>query len=153
MLRWLHELFLLHIAFEGHIILLDGHSSHISFRIVMEYIKYDIRLFILPAYTSQSTPVLDVSCFGPLKKRLKNISDEILVDKPHNHRAKKGEVIEIYKKARSDAIKARNIRSGYKATGIHPFEPEKILSKLGKVWVAEHETKKSERNFILYMKI
>ncbi len=51
MLRWLHELCLPHIAYEkGYIILLDGNSSHISFRLVMGCIKYDIRLFILPAH-------------------------------------------------------------------------------------------------------
>ncbi len=53
-LRWLLELFLPHIAYEErYIILLDEHSSHISFHLVMECIKYGIRLFILPAHTSQ----------------------------------------------------------------------------------------------------
>ncbi len=120
----------------------------------MECIKYNVRLFISPAHTSQSTQVLDVSCFGPLKKRLKNIYDEILVDKPNNHRAQKGEFVEIYKKARSDAITARNICSGYKATGIYPFDSEKILSKFGEVWVAENEEQtKNLREISFYMKI
>ncbi len=50
------------------------------------------------------------------------------------YRAQKGEFVEIYKKARSDAITARNILSDYKTTRIYPFDLEKILSKFGEVW-------------------
>ncbi len=58
----------------------------------------------------------------------------MLVDKLNNNRAQKEEFVAIYKKARSDAIAARNIRSGYKVTRIYPLDPEKILSKFGEVW-------------------
>ena len=52
------------------LLICDGHDSHISRSFISHCIQNRITLLILPPHTSHILQPLDVSIFGPLKRRL-----------------------------------------------------------------------------------
>lgn len=75
---------------------------------------------------------MDVAFFGPLKRKWRQVLTQYKIDNPAETQINKAhfpimlksllEAIEISNKA--------NICSGFKATGIVPFNPQKLLRKL-----------------------
>ena len=53
-----------------HLLIIDGHSSHVTARFIAYYITSRIDLFLLPPHLSHKTQPLDLSIFGPLKTAL-----------------------------------------------------------------------------------
>ena len=76
-LKFLNEHFKKHLVAreEGEKVLLlfDGHRSHICPEVRRWARENDIILFLLPPHTSHKLQPLDVSCFGPLKNKYKQV--------------------------------------------------------------------------------
>ena len=94
---------------EQRLLVCDGHDSHISGNFIAYCIQNKITLLILPPHTSHILQPLDISIFGPLKKRLtaalQPLSQAQLV------RIQKIEWLEAYKLACSEACTTQNIKS------------------------------------------
>jgi hypothetical protein len=60
-----------------HLLIFDGHSSHVTARFVAYCITSKIDLFLLPPHSSYKTQPLDLSIFGPLKTALNLEVDRI----------------------------------------------------------------------------
>jgi hypothetical protein len=74
---------------------------------------------------------LDVSCFSPLKKAYgSQIENKLRLSINHIN---KEEFIPAFVIAHQQAMTTRNITSGFKATGLVPFDPDQVLSQLGPV--------------------
>ena len=78
------------------------------------------------SYIPYSQP-LDLTVFGSLKTRyhqefdkLSSLADDLSIKKRH--------FIQIYAKSRFQAFNERNLRSGFRAAGLVPFSPEKVLN-------------------------
>ena len=87
----------------------------------------NIILMILPPHSSHFIQPLDVAVFGPLKK---HIATEI---EPLIHvvlRIQKVEWLAAFVAAHNKALSAQNIVSGFHGTGIHPFDPAKVLNRI-----------------------
>ena len=67
---------------------------------------------------------LDVGCFAPLKRSYGQIMDVKI-----NH-IDKLEFLDAYKQARMKVFTESNIRSGFTATGLVPYNPDQVLSRL-----------------------
>ncbi|KAK4690099.1 hypothetical protein P7C73_g7, partial [Tremellales sp. Uapishka_1] len=110
------------------LLIMDGHSSHTKGPVIGFCILNKIDLVILPAHTSHVTQPLDVGIFAPLKAAMARETDR-------RARLKKGKVSKRewtawLAAARATAMNERNIRVGWRKTGLHPFSPDYFFSQL-----------------------
>lgn len=111
-----------------HLLIIDGHSSHVTARFIAYYIVSKIDLFLLPLHLSHKTQPLDLSIFGPLKTAI-----NLEVDRIFRHstiRLPRVEWTLAYIKARVRCFKPSSIESGFRKAGIYPFNPEILLSTI-----------------------
>jgi hypothetical protein len=111
-----------------HLLIIDGHSSHITARFIAYCITSKIDFFLLPPHSSHKIQPLDLSTFRPLKTVI-----NLEVDRIFRHstmRLPRIEWTSVYIKARARCFKPSSIESGFQKAGIHPFNPEILLSTL-----------------------
>jgi hypothetical protein len=111
-----------------HLLIIDGHSSHVTARFIAYYITSKIDLFLLLPHSSHKTQPLDLSIFGPLKTAL-----NLEVDRIFRHSTMQLPRVEwtsAYIKARARCFRPSSIESGFRKAGIYPFNPEILLSTL-----------------------
>ena len=111
-----------------HLLIIDGHSSHVTARFIAYCITSKIDLFLLPPHSSHKTQPLDLSIFGPLKTAI-----NLEVDRIFRHstmRLPRIEWTSAYIKARARCFKPSSIESGFRKAGIYPFDPEILLSTI-----------------------
>jgi hypothetical protein len=82
----------------------------------------------IPLYTLYLLQPLDVACFSPLK-RVYTTQIQQLVRQGIYH-IEKDDFLAVYKHVRSAALSERNITSGFSATGLIPFNPQRVLAML-----------------------
>lgn len=102
------------------LLLLDNHDSHLSIDVLKFCKSNGIVLLSFPPHTSHRLQPLDVSVYGPFKKHYFTAADNWLISNP-------GKTITIYdiptlvNTAFINAMTPTNIVSGFKATGVMPF--------------------------------
>jgi hypothetical protein len=111
-----------------HLLIIDGHSSHVTARFIAYCITSKIDLFLLPPHSSHKTQPLDLSIFGPLKTAINREVDRIF--RHSTTRLPRIEWTSAYIKARVRCFKPSSIESGFRKAGIYPFNPEILLSAL-----------------------
>jgi hypothetical protein len=60
-----------------HLLILDGHGSHVTFEAIEPAKEFGLDMIILPSHTSHALQPLDVACFKPFKitfKKERNIA-------------------------------------------------------------------------------
>jgi DDE superfamily endonuclease len=98
---------------QKHLLLCDGHDSHISTQFVSFRINHNIILFLLPPHSSHLLQPLDVSVFGPMKQAMaSNLSRLYTIDIAC---LQKVEWIECYIKAQQETMKLQNVLDGWRA--------------------------------------
>ena len=102
------------------LILLDGHSTHVSIGLVEWARARNIILFILPAHCSHILQPLDVACFGPFQRIFNNEIHKQL--RTSSCVITRYNLCEIASKVYSLALCAENLRSGFRKTGIFPLD-------------------------------
>jgi hypothetical protein len=112
-----------------YLLIIDGHSSHVTARFIAYCITSKTDLFLLPPHSSRRTQPLDLSIFRPLKTAL-----NLEVDRIFRHstiRLLRVEWTSAYIKARARCIGSSSIESGFRKAGIYLlFDPEILLSTL-----------------------
>jgi DDE superfamily endonuclease/Tc5 transposase DNA-binding domain/helix-turn-helix, Psq domain len=129
-LRWLRDIFLPETkpveANEYRILLVDGHGSHITTDFMYECHQNRVQLVYLLPHSSHVLQPLDLACFSVVKSRYRaQITD--LARYEDSAPIKKIRFIQYYDKARSDGLVAYAIRAGWKAAGIYPWDPRKVI--------------------------
>jgi hypothetical protein len=82
----------------------------------------------MPPHSSHLLQPLDVSCFAVLKRSYgRQIEDLMRVGVNH---IDKSDFLPAYLIARTEALTSNTVRSGFAATGLVPYDPERVLSKL-----------------------
>ncbi|KAM4055601.1 DDE superfamily endonuclease [Hirsutella rhossiliensis] len=103
-LHWLQRIFDCHTKQKAgrayRLLILDGHNSHINLKFIDYADRNRILIAVLPSHSTHRLQPLDVGLF------------------PHSP--------PIMLKA----FTAKNIEAGWRATGIHPLDPGKVLSKI-----------------------
>jgi len=100
------------------LLICDGHDSHISAKFVAYCIEHDICLFLLLPHSSHLLQPLDVGVFGPLKKAVSTDLDRLI--RVGINRLEKIEWVESYIEARPKAFTEKNIRAGWRHSGLAP---------------------------------
>jgi hypothetical protein len=99
----------------------------------------------MPAYTSHILQPLDVSCFSPLKKVYgSQIENKMRLSINH---ITKEEFLPTFFTAHQQTMTVENITSGFRATGLAPFDPERVLEKLGPVIEATPSPRSSQTSW------
>src|SRR5271169_6580804 len=115
-------------AGEYRLLICDGHDSHITGEWVAHCMDNDILLAILPPHSSHLTQPLDVGVFGSLKKHMAAEIDPLI--RLGVTRIQKVEWLAAFVIAHYKALRTENILGGFCGTGIHPFEPTKVLNRV-----------------------
>jgi hypothetical protein len=109
------------------ILLMDGHGSHETVDFMYECHKHKIRLVYLPPHSSHVLQPLDLGTFASVKSRYRaEIANISFLDDAAP--IKKRRFLECYQKIREEAMAPRITQSGWKATGLYPFDRSKGLN-------------------------
>lgn len=110
------------------LLIMDGHSSHVTANVMALYMEDAIDLLILPPHSSHILQPLDVSVFAPLKCALASETDVAL--RHDAGRIPRVQWVETYIRARGKALNKHNILSGWRSAGLMPLSPITVLTKL-----------------------
>lgn len=112
------------------VLICDGFGSHETLEILEFCLTNNIILCRLPSHTSHKLQPCDVGPFAPLKTAYRDQVERLsrggvdVVGKEH--------FTYLYIPARERALTQRNIRSGWAATGLYPFNPDRVLREIPK---------------------
>ena len=105
------------------LLICDGHDSHISAKFVAHCIENNICLFLLLPHSSHLLQPLDVGIFSPLKTVVSADLDRLI--RVGIARLEKVEWVESYIRARPNAFTEKNIRAGWRHSGLAPTNRNK----------------------------
>ena len=110
------------------LLFLDGYGSHYT----KEFCEYaeskKIQLIGLPPHTTHLLQPLDVGCFQPLKWYHGRVLD--YASRTGAKDINKTDFFAVIDEVRREAFKKGTIRSGWRRTGLHPFNPGRIVDEL-----------------------
>jgi hypothetical protein len=110
------------------LLLLDGHRSHLTLKFLRYAVDHQIILLCLPPHSTHRLQPLDVGIFGPM-----GTAYDALVKRFNRYDGRgvtQREYIDWIQQARDKACSKKNIESAFAATGLIPFNPNRVLSKL-----------------------
>src|SRR5271170_2911375 len=117
-------------AGEYRLLICDGHDSHITAEFIAHCMDNKILLMILPPHSSHLTQPLDVGVFGALKKHMAAEIEPLM--RTGIARVQKVEWLTAFVAAHDRALSTKNVLSGFRGTGIHPFLPTKVLRRVAR---------------------
>lgn len=110
------------------LLILDGHGSHTTPEFDRFCSENSIIILCMPPHSSHLLQPLDIGCFSPLKRAYgQKVENSMRLGRNH---IDKVDFLQAFKQAREEVLTASNIRSGFAGTGLVPFDPERVLSKL-----------------------
>jgi hypothetical protein len=110
------------------VLICDGHDSHISANSVRFCIDHNIILLVTPPHASHLLQPLDLAIFGPLKKHLsREVNCFTRTGVPG---ITKPEWLLSYHWARPLAMRKSNIASGWRRTGLIPFQHSSVMRRV-----------------------
>jgi hypothetical protein len=107
---------------------MDGHGSHLTPQFDQICSENNIIPICMPAHSSNKLQPLDVGCF----RSLKDVYGDLVRQKMQlgiSH-IDKLDFLKIFPEARKSAFTAENIQNSFTATGLVPFDPDRVLGKL-----------------------
>jgi len=131
-LHWLEHVFDKHTRDRTvgryRLLVLDGHGSHVAPEFDQYCRDHAIVVLCMPPHSSHLLQPLDVVCFSVLKRSYGRLVEQKM-SLGVNH-IDKQEFLPLYQQARAEALHESNLRSGFAATGLVPYEPNRVLSLL-----------------------
>lgn len=111
------------------LLIMDGHTSHISDAIIDVFWSRRIVPLLLPAHSTHVMQPLDVSIFGPLTAAYRHIINDVAHDVSRD--IDRAEFATIYAQARSKVLTPMAARKAFVDTGmtVDP-DPDKVLCRL-----------------------
>ena len=109
-------------------IVLDGYESHLLVQFKEFCKEKNIVTLCLPVHSFYLTQPLDVGCFSVLKQSYdKELKDFIKV---HINHIIKTKFLLVFKIVHFNTMTTKNIKTGFRDTGLVPYDPQTVLSKL-----------------------
>ena len=110
------------------LLVLDGHHSHVTIDFMWLCFQNNVQLLYLPAHCSHVLQPLDLGVFSSLKNAYRRLLYSRMVEGlDESSVTGKRLFLECYRLAREEGMSIRNIRSGWKATGLWPVNMSKPL--------------------------
>ena len=124
-LQWL-QMFRKHAVPGKVLLIIDGHTSHVKSVAVLEYcIANDVILVCLPGHTTKYLQPLDRSVFKSLKSNW-HIATNLYMRQNPGGNITKYRFGPLFAAAWGKSASVSNATSGFRACGIHAFNPEAI---------------------------
>lgn len=102
------------------LIIMDNHESHVSLEAIQLCKGNNVVLLTIPPHTSHRLQPLDKGVYGPMKRYYNDACSAWLVNHP-GQRLSIHHIAYLVRQAYPLAFSRTNILSGFKATGIYPF--------------------------------
>ncbi|RYO96058.1 hypothetical protein DL763_003450 [Monosporascus cannonballus] len=129
-LEWLESIFLPETKPRFHdewrLLILDGHVTYVSPTFMWKCFENKVALMYFPPHSNGNLQPLDVAVFSVLKKEYRIALREaggLLVTAPEYKRR----MLKAYREAAEIAFTDKNIKAGWRYTGLLPFRPEMVL--------------------------
>lgn len=110
------------------LLVLDGHGSHSTPEFEQFCAQNKIITICMPPHSSHLLQPLDVACFSALKltysKQVRQLAQQGILH------IDKQDFLLMYAKARTTIHNELTILSGFRATGLVPFNPDRVLSTI-----------------------
>jgi len=122
---WFRETFLQNIGKERpQLLICDGHASHNNVEFLKLALEQDIIIGELPGHTSHWTQPFDRTMFKSLKSNWNTQVDTFVKETgvPLGH----SRFLRVFSRAWKNSMTTANVRNGFKATGIYPFDSSAI---------------------------
>uniref|UniRef100_A0A093ULC9 Tigger transposable element-derived protein 2 n=2 Tax=Talaromyces marneffei PM1 TaxID=1077442 RepID=A0A093ULC9_TALMA len=131
-LEWLKTHFIPYISGRTRgkyrMLILDGHGSHLTAEFDRTCTENNIIPICMPPHSLHLLQPLDVGCFAVLKRHYGQQVEQRMRD-GFNH-IDKLDFLMAFPKARTEAYKARTIQNSFVATGLVPFNPDRVIQQL-----------------------
>lgn len=131
-LSWLTDVFEKHTANRTkgryRLLILDGHGSHNTPEFDLFCSEHSIITLCMPPHSSHLLQPLDVGCFASLKRSYGR-QIELRIRTGLNH-IDKPDFLQAYYETRKETLITSHIQSGFAATGLVPYNPDRVLEKL-----------------------
>lgn len=133
-LEWLKKVFIPStmpaVPGDPRLLILDGHGSHETTLFMKLCFENNIYLLFLPPHTSHVLQPLDLSIFSSLKNAYRHALNKLSVLSDSTPIGKRS-FLSCYQEARKEALSAKNIKSGWRASGLWPKNMAKpLMSRL-----------------------
>ncbi|KJZ68706.1 hypothetical protein HIM_11907 [Hirsutella minnesotensis 3608] len=112
------------------LLITDGHSSHVNMDFLEWCDQHRIIVAVFPPHSTHRLQPLDVSLFGPLSTAYTNQLIRWTAKTQGLVGLSKREFWSLFWDAFGSSFSAENIASGWKRTGLLPFDPEVVLSQI-----------------------
>jgi hypothetical protein len=110
------------------LLIVDGHSSHATPEFDQYCADNKIITLCMPPHTSHLLQPLDVSCYSPLKRAYGREIEELA--RQGVYHVDKIDFLTVYARIRPTVFTQQNIQAGFRATGLVPSCPDRVLSSL-----------------------
>jgi DDE superfamily endonuclease len=112
------------------LLIVDGHNSHVN----LPFIKYAdanrILLAVFPPHSTHRLQPLDIEIFSPLATYYPQAIDRLLAESQGLVRLTKRDFWPLFYEAWNKATHANNVRSAWKAAGLYPLNPKRVISTI-----------------------
>jgi len=102
------------------LLILDGHGSHETVKIIDLAISHGIIIFCLPPHTTHKLQPLDVGVFGPFSRAWADRCDEIVEEM--GEEMPREDFVKEYMAIRAATFKATTIRQAFRKSGTYPVD-------------------------------
>jgi hypothetical protein len=119
-----------------HLLIVDGHNSHITLEVVQKAMEVGLDLITLPSHTSHRLQPLDVTVFVPFKRAFRRYRDAWTLQN-RGRGATKQILAQWVSAALKQALSEKNIQGGFRATGIWPLNPRAVVSHQVYTWCSK----------------
>ncbi|KAJ3571483.1 hypothetical protein NPX13_g5366 [Xylaria arbuscula] len=110
------------------LLVLDGHESHISAKFEVYCKDNNIITLSMPPHSSHLLQPLDIALYSPLKRAYSKEIEQFI--KASINHITKPEFFIAFKAAHFAIFKEENIKSGFRAAGLVPYNPDEVIRKL-----------------------
>lgn len=135
--KWFFDILIPHINAnsspeETKVVIGDNLASHFSPRVVEAAIANNIYMTPLPPNSTHLMQPLDVSFFAPMKRKWREVLDTWRKECRRKGSIPKEQFPNLLNRLWSHIAEnaSTNLQSGFRATGLSPFDPERVFAKL-----------------------
>jgi hypothetical protein len=112
------------------VLICDGFGTHETLEVLEFCFENNIILCRLPSHTSHKLQPCDVGVFAPLKAAYRDQADRLF--RGGANTVGKEHFTSLYSPAREKAFTKRNITAAWTASGLFPFNPDRVLRAIPK---------------------
>lgn len=116
------------VADQARILIVDGHSSHICWRVIQFALDHNIHLIQLPSKSTHILQPLDVGCFALLQAAYERHLSSWLLQNPLSV-IRKVDFLDLLFNARTEVYTIETVKAAWEASGCWPIDRDKLIRR------------------------